>query len=53
MDASVLEMYGNGTNLVLVIGGSILVLLLCLYFLKNEFNNDTSQKIIESEDSEL
>ena len=53
MDASVLEMYGNGTNLVLVIGGSILVLLLCLYFLKNEFKNDSTREIINGSSSEL
>jgi membrane protease YdiL (CAAX protease family) len=37
MDASVLEMYGNATNLVLVIVGALIVLGISLYFLIKEF----------------
>lgn len=37
MGQSLVEMYGGWTNLILTILGSIILLLICIYFLKKEF----------------
>ncbi len=37
MDKSPVELYGGSTNLTLAIGGSIVIFLICIYYLKKEF----------------
>jgi uncharacterized protein len=43
MDDTLLEMYGGLTNLILVIVGSIIIVTICIYFLKIEFNKQKSE----------
>lgn len=38
MDDSLVEMYGGLSNLILVIVGSIIIVSICIYFLRKEFN---------------
>jgi hypothetical protein len=38
MDESLIEMYDGITNLILAILGSIIIVSICVYYLKEEFN---------------
>lgn len=37
MDDTLLEMYGGVTNLILAIVGSVLIVTVCIYYLRKEF----------------
>ena len=38
MDETLLQMYGGLTNLILAIVGSIIIILICIFYLQKEFN---------------
>lgn len=38
MDESLVGMLGGATNFFLIIGGLVIVFMICIYFLNNEFN---------------
>lgn len=40
LDETLLETYGGAANLILAIAGSIIILLVCIYYLKKEFQFD-------------
>ena len=47
MNDTLIEMYGGITNLVLTIVGSVIILIFCVYYLKNEFikNGSTQHQV--------
>jgi uncharacterized protein len=57
MDLTLLEFYGGSLNFIIVTGGAISLGVICLYFLRNEFqnvrvNNGSTQSILQSSHQE-